>query len=54
MNITTIINRNYTTYEYYIKQHMQMVELNLNKIIHKNSTVDELTRENANHPLIRK
>ena len=43
MNITTISNKRYMTYECYIKQPMQMVELNL-KIDFFKSAFDKYTR----------
>ena len=40
------------TYEYNIKQSMQMVELNLNKIIDKNPQLNSSLDSSAIHPLI--
>ena len=42
------------TYEHYIRQPMQMAELNLNMIIAKNSNLLKSLDRSIIHPLIRK
>ena len=49
MNITTVSNKRYMNYEIYIKQLMQMVELNLNMIISKNPHVITSLDRSINH-----
>ena len=50
MSITTISNERYMTYECYIKQSMQMVELNLNMIVYKNLHLINALYRSVNHP----
>ena len=45
---------NNKTYEYYIKQPMQMVELNLNMIINNDPHLINALDRSINHPLLRK
>ena len=54
MNITTISNKRYLTFENYIKQPMQLAELNLNLIISKNPHLIYALDGRINHPLIEK
>ena len=54
MNITTISKKRYMNYEHYIKQLMQMVELNLSMMISKNPRLIKALDRSINHPLIRK
>ena len=42
------------TYEYYIKQPMQMIEVNLNLIFKKNPQLVNALNRSINHSLIRK
>ena len=51
---TTISNKRYMTYECYIKQPMQMVELNLNMIIFKSPHLIKALEGSISHHLIRK
>ena len=54
MNIETIIGKRNLTYEHYIKQPMQMVELRLNMITAKNQQLIKSLDRIVNHPLIKK
>ena len=54
MNIITNSNEWYMTYEYYIKQPMQLVELNLNMIIAKNPHLINSLYWSIDHPPNRK
>ena len=53
MNITTIITKRCMAYEYYLKQQMQMAELNLNMKISKSPHLMNALDRSVNHPLIR-
>ena len=52
--VTTISNKRYMTYKYYIRQPMQLLELNINTIIDWNPHLRNLLSRGANHLLIRK
>ena len=54
MNIKTISDKRYRKYEYYIKQPMETVELNLNLINAKKPHLIHSLERSFNHPLIRK
>ena len=54
MNITTIIDKLYMTYEHYIKQPMQAVELKLSMIVSKNPHLIYSLNRHISHPSIRK
>ena len=54
MNITTVKDKMYLTYDYYIQDPMQAVEIKLNLIIAENPhLINSLNRYHI-HPLIRK
>ena len=54
MNITTVKDKNYMTYDYYIKCPIPVVELKLNMNINKNHhPIKSLNRSHI-HPLLRK
>ena len=54
MNITTVIDKMYKTYDYYIKHPMPAVELKLNKIFTKNPNLRKSLNRSHIHPIIRK
>ena len=54
MNFQTFSNKKYMTFECYIEQPMQMVEMNLNMIIAENPNLRNALDRSINHPLIRK
>ena len=53
MIISTINDKKYMTYEYYIKQPMQAIELNLNLNLAKNPHLINSPNRSHIHPLIR-
>ena len=54
MNITTVNDKMYMTYDYYIKHPMPAVELKLDMIISKNPHLIKSLNRSPIHPLIRK
>ena len=54
MNITTVNDKMYMTYGYYIKHPLPAVELKLNMIISKNPHLIKSLNRSHIHPLIRK
>ena len=54
MNIITNSSKRFMNYEYYVKQLMQMVELNLNKINHENPHLINALDKILNHTLIKR
>ena len=54
MNITTLNDKMYMTYHYYIKHPMPAVDLKLNMIISKNPHLIKSLNRSHIHPLIRK
>ena len=54
MNIITINDERYMTYDYYIKHPMSAVERKLNKIISKKPHLTKSLNRSHIHPLIRK
>ena len=51
INITTISKKRYTTYEFYSKQPVQMVELKMNMIIDNNRHHRKALDRSVKHPL---
>ena len=54
MNISTINDKMYTTYDNYIKHPMQAIELKLDMIFAKNPHLVNSFKRSHIHPLIRK
>ena len=54
MNVTTISNKKNMTIEFYIKQTMQMVEMNLNKINYEKRHLANALDRNTSHPSLTK
>ena len=54
MNITTVNDKMYMTYDYYIKHPMSAVELKLIKNISKNANLTKSLNRSHIHPLFRK
>ena len=54
LNITTVNDKMYMTYDYYIKHPTPAVELKLNMIISKNPNLIKSLKRSHIHPLIRK
>ena len=54
MNITSVIDKMYITYNYYITCPMPMVERRLNMVIAKNPHLTKSLNLSHIHPLIRK
>ena len=54
MNITTVNDKVYMTYEYYIEHPMPAVELKLNMVLSKNPHLIKSLNRSHIHPLIRK
>ena len=54
MNITTVNDKMYMTYDYYIKHPMSAVELKLNTINSKNPNLIKSLNRSHIHPLFRK
>ena len=54
MNITTVNDKMYMTYDYYIKHPMSAVELKSNMIISKDPHLIKSINRSHIHPLIRK
>ena len=53
MNITTIRNKKHMASELFVKQPMQMIELNLKKIIDDNPHLMNALDRGGNYPLVR-
>ena len=54
MNITTVNDKMYRTYDYYIKHPLPAVELKIYMIISKNPRLIKSLNRSHIHPLIRK
>ena len=54
IKVTTLVNKRWMNYKYYIKQPMQMVEIILNMILSKNPYLLNVLDRSINHPIKRK